>query len=448
MTTEDAARDADRREIQRLRELIAHNSDWLWEVDAQGRYTFCSEHSLALLGYPPQDVLGRTPFDFMPPAEAERVGAEFAAIVAERRPFAGLINRNLHADGRVRVLETSGIPLFADDGSLAGYRGIDRDITPLIGSLSPRLVQLEALYAAAPVALGLIDRTGCFVTANRALCQLLNPGSGASLIGLLAADYLPADQLDVTELFTRLLDAERLPAQPLERDGRAYQASVQAVRASDDALIGLTLAITDVTELQRIRRQLAETNAQLERANARLSELAETDHLTALPNRRRFDETLQIETARALHEGTPLSLLLIDVDFFKRYNDRYGHQAGDECLRLLARLLREIVQRPTDLPCRFGGEEFAIVLPATGAAAAQQVAERLRHRLHGCAVPHGSSPAGRITVSIGTATLDEQPTVTGPLRLGELAASLVEVADRCLYLAKREGRNQVMAARV
>nr|WP_281273514.1 GGDEF domain-containing protein [Stutzerimonas urumqiensis] len=200
--------------------------------------------------------------------------------------------------------------------------------------------------------------------------------------------------------------------------------------------------------MQRIRRQLAETNAQLERANARLSELAETDHLTALPNRRRFDETLQIETARALREGTPLSLLLIDVDFFKRYNDRYGHQAGDECLRLLARLLREIVQRPTDLPCRFGGEEFAIVLPATGAAAAQQVAERLRHRLHGCAVPHGSSPAGRITVSIGTATLDEQPTVTGPLRLGELAASLVEVADRCLYLAKREGRNQVMAARV
>ena len=139
MTTEDAARDADRREIQRLRELIAHNSDWLWEVDAQGRYTFCSEHSLALLGYPPQEVLGRTPFDFMPPAEAERVGAEFAAIVAERRPFAGLINRNLHADGRIRVLETSGIPLFADDGSLAGYRGIDRDITPLIGPLSPRL---------------------------------------------------------------------------------------------------------------------------------------------------------------------------------------------------------------------------------------------------------------------------------------------------------------------
>ncbi|ONG58926.1 hypothetical protein BKE38_01200 [Pseudoroseomonas deserti] len=117
------------RERDRLQALLDINSDWIWEVDAAGRYTFVSAHAELLLGFHPEEILGRTPFDFMPPAEAERVGAIFGGIVARRAPFSGLLNRNRRADGREVVLETSGIPLIAGDGTLIGYRGIDRDVT-------------------------------------------------------------------------------------------------------------------------------------------------------------------------------------------------------------------------------------------------------------------------------------------------------------------------------
>jgi PAS domain S-box-containing protein len=118
-----------RREVMRLREILDLNSDWIWEVDAAGRYTYVSGHCLTLLGYAPAEILGRTPFDFMPEDEAARVGAAFAAIVADKRAFSHLLNRNRCRDGRILVLETSGIPLLDAAGRLLGYRGIDRDVT-------------------------------------------------------------------------------------------------------------------------------------------------------------------------------------------------------------------------------------------------------------------------------------------------------------------------------
>ncbi|HEV2541475.1 MAG TPA: sensor domain-containing diguanylate cyclase [Methylobacterium sp.] len=127
--TEDDSAEAIRRELTHLREMLEQNSDWIWEVDAQGRYTYASRQCVALLGREPEEVVGRTPFDFMPPDEAERVGRIFAAIAAERRPFAQLLNRNLRKDGSLVVLETSGVPLLGPDGALRGYRGIDRDVT-------------------------------------------------------------------------------------------------------------------------------------------------------------------------------------------------------------------------------------------------------------------------------------------------------------------------------
>jgi diguanylate cyclase (GGDEF)-like protein/PAS domain S-box-containing protein len=117
------------RERDRLQGLINTNTDWIWEVDAQGRYTFVSGHCKPLLGYAPEQMLGLTPFDFMPPEEAARIGPIFAGIAAGKAPFSGLLNRNLRADGTTVILETSGIPLLAEDGTLTGYRGIDRDVT-------------------------------------------------------------------------------------------------------------------------------------------------------------------------------------------------------------------------------------------------------------------------------------------------------------------------------
>jgi PAS domain S-box-containing protein len=115
--------------MEHFRQLVETTSDWLWEVNENGVYTYASPVVRRLLGYEPEEVLGRTPFDLMPPAEAQRVAGAFAAILAQRKPFAALENTNRHRDGHLVVLETSGIPLFDDAGEFRGFRGIDRDIT-------------------------------------------------------------------------------------------------------------------------------------------------------------------------------------------------------------------------------------------------------------------------------------------------------------------------------
>jgi diguanylate cyclase (GGDEF)-like protein len=171
--------------------------------------------------------------------------------------------------------------------------------------------------------------------------------------------------------------------------------------------------------------------------SAQEGEKARIDGLTQIANRRRFDEYLLQEWGRHIRMQQPLSLLLCDVDHFKLYNDAHGHQAGDECLKSVAKALSQCY-RAGDLVARYGGEEFALVLPQTNAAGALQVAERVRSAVAAAAIPHTASPVcDRVTMSIGVACTTPHP--HGPTE----ARALIEEADRHLYLAKRLGRNQV-----
>jgi diguanylate cyclase (GGDEF)-like protein len=176
----------------------------------------------------------------------------------------------------------------------------------------------------------------------------------------------------------------------------------------------------------------------LEAANARLTELSATDGLTGIANRRAFDAALQTEWGRAVRDGTELALLIIDVDYFKPYNDHYGHPAGDECLRLVAEATARVLRRPPDTPARFGGEEFVALLPGADPGAAVEVAERLRQAIADIGLSHEGSPFGQVTVSIGAACLT-------PDR-GEDAQVLIDLADHALYEAKHAGRNIVRSA--
>jgi diguanylate cyclase (GGDEF) domain len=179
-----------------------------------------------------------------------------------------------------------------------------------------------------------------------------------------------------------------------------------------------------------------------EKAEAKLAVLARTDGLTGLANRRCFDEQLAREWHRSVRDRTPLSLVIVDIDRFKQFNDIYGHQAGDNCLRTVAQALGTVAQRPADLAARYGGEEMVLLLPATDAEGAAKVAERLRSAIETLALPHsGNGPKGVVTVSVGTATLHP-----GPEALGRRCDSLVSLADHALYDAKRQGRNKVVTA--
>jgi len=182
--------------------------------------------------------------------------------------------------------------------------------------------------------------------------------------------------------------------------------------------------------LRESERKLAEANIQLQR-------LAEVDGLTGVGNRRRFDEVLQTEWLRASRTKTALSLLLCDVDFFKKYNDTHGHVAGDECLKRVASALGRQLKRPADFVARYGGEEFALVLPETGKDGAVAVAEACRSHIESLAIPNQQEPNARVvTLSIGVATMvpmqDDEPT------------DLIRNADLALYEAKRLGRNRVV----
>ncbi len=170
----------------------------------------------------------------------------------------------------------------------------------------------------------------------------------------------------------------------------------------------------------------------------RLTELSNIDGLTSIANRRRLDSTLAEEWNRAERAGTSLAVVMIDVDLFKNFNDRYGHLAGDECLKAIARSLGEMVRRPGDLAARFGGEEFMAVLPGFDVIEAESWANRLRESVIARAIVHEDSPSGYVTVSGGVAALR-------PSRGGS-CADLVEMADKALYAAKESGRNRVMTA--
>ncbi len=191
-------------------------------------------------------------------------------------------------------------------------------------------------------------------------------------------------------------------------------------------------------QLQRdeAHRALRESQQQLMETNLVLQRLMNSDGLTGLSNRRHFDEYLEMEWRRAMREQSQLSLLMIDVDYFKAYNDGFGHLKGDEVLHQVADAIRGGCSRPSDLPARYGGEEFAMVLPSTSSGGARLVAEKIRRAVEGLNIPHTSPKEGSVlTVSIGLATMLPQQ--------NEEHRLLIQTADRALYQAKNAGRNQV-----
>ncbi len=191
------------------------------------------------------------------------------------------------------------------------------------------------------------------------------------------------------------------------------------------------------TIAQRLQAEagLRETRDALTIANERLASLARIDDLTRLPNRRYFDRRLASVFRQAQRDGGMLAVVMVDVDDFKKYNDRYGHVEGDECLRRVAAALRATVQRPGDFVARYGGEEMVLLLPQTDLMGATLKAESARMAVAGMDIPHAAVVAGKVTISLGVAAV-----VPGPQ---DTAQALVKAANDALYEAKRRGRNQV-----
>jgi len=215
--------------------------------------------------------------------------------------------------------------------------------------------------------------------------------------------------------------------------------------AGHDVVAGamIVMAIT----LMLVSNYIYQLLLELQKTQVALQDLADTDQLTQIANRRHFDRKFKVEWRRAMREKTPISLLLIDVDFFKKYNDTYGHQAGDQCLKKIAESLASITHRPADLASRYGGEEFAVLLPVTKQKDAVMLAERLRRKVEALKIEHSATDLGIVTISIGVSCCEPAWDFTGKTPDKDqkviFPAMLLTAADNALYVSKEQGRNKV-----
>lgn len=228
-----------------------------------------------------------------------------------------------------------------------------------------------------------------------------------------------------------------------KRDAFQYGANDYLVKLPDKIELIARIRSHAKQHLLQLERNAAffalrEMQKQLEKTNMELKRLSSLDGLTGIANRRTFDETLTKEWEKAIQLNTPLSLILIDIDFFKPYNDTYGHQQGDDCLCAVAKILSDTSHHPTDLLARYGGEEFVIIAPSTDSTGAAGLTTKLCKAVEGLAIEHKSSKASEvITISAGITTLI--PTDKNDI------SNMVKFADKALYNAKNNGRNQYVA---
>jgi two-component system chemotaxis family response regulator WspR len=230
----------------------------------------------------------------------------------------------------------------------------------------------------------------------------------------------------------------------IKRDAFGFGASDYLVKLPDKIELIARIRAHAKNYIMQVERDAAffalrEMKKQLELSNRKLKKLSMLDGLTGIANRRHFDETFEEELSKAYKTQAPLSLVLIDIDFFKRYNDSYGHQGGDDCLIRVGKTLTNECKNSDDLPARYGGEEFVVLLPGTGEDQAEIVAERIRKAVLELCIEHKASDASPcVTLSLGIGTMLPNEKLK--------AQQLIERADKALYKAKEKGRNQAVKA--
>ena len=267
--------------------------------------------------------------------------------------------------------------------------------------------------------------------------------SGEKALSLLQAGQRPSPDLILLDIQMPGIDGYEVCRRLKEDPATSGIAIifVTALDAASDEEHGLNLGAVDYIAKPfspAIVRARVRTHMRLKRKTDLLEQYARLDGLTGIPNRRHFDELFDKEARRALRDGQPLSVLMIDIDHFKPFNDHYGHGAGDLCLQRVARALTGALMRPADQVFRYGGEEFVGLLPGTDAAGAADVAEQLRAAVEALAIPHEhASTAAVVTLSLGVATLDPGQETASDTQ------SLLKRADEALYEAKKAGRNRV-----
>lgn len=420
-----------------LTEVLPHG---LYRIDPEGRITFANPAFLTILNRSLETCLGAFIYDFYPPQLVQQNRQDDQQVMAT-----GEIIKQTETcpdpdqPEQVSYRQIIKSPIYDANGAIVGMQGVFWDVTDLKrteAALAHQRQFLQSVIDNIPSAIVVKDQEGRIRTANQASAAM-HGITLADMVGQFETDFnthiTEGDQTD-DQAFDQQVMQSRVPYQTEQKIidvngiSRWYQVLVNPFQTADDRVEGVIRNYIDITE----RRQ---TEIALTSANEQLEQLATQDGLTRIANRRRFDDYLQQEWQRMVREQQPLSLILFDVDFFKAYNDYYGHQQGDEALTAIARAAHQSVKRAADLIARYGGEEFAVVLPNTRRVGAEIVAQAIQSQIADLRLSHKLSKVNDyLTVSMGLASVVPQP--------GQTPDQLVAAADAALYQAKRRGRNR------
>ncbi len=418
-------------------------------TDAEGFITAWNPAAERLFGYSSEEAIGKTPLIILEPATAPQLIGQIRMATRQHGQWQGIVCYR-RKDGGGGVLQAISIPLYDEQGVFVGRLGIGRvpgGQEPVSPDLKAALFQLNAITETIPLGIFMTDPQGRCLYANPACQRITGMTFEETLNDGWAKAIHPDDREKVTESWSLASQCGAVfESEPrfVHRDGRTLHTRMCARQIMDgDRLLGYVATVEDITErknaeallreqTEQIRNfalRMAMQNEQLEASARKLENLAATDGLTELKNHRAFQKRLEMEALRTERYGAPLSLLLLDIDRFKEYNDTYGHPAGDHALKEVAGKLASFI-RDTDFAARYGGEEFAIILPETENAGALALAERVRVAVS--EIVHVLRP---LTVSIGVATWSARACDR---------QSLITRADRALYAAKRAGGNCVV----
>ena len=473
------AEEAVRQSEARFRDITENVAEWVWEVDPEGKFTYSSPVVEQLLGYKPEEVLGQHFFDFFLPDERQELKEKALAIFVTKQPFRDFINPNLHKNGEIVWLSTSGVPVLDAQGNFLGYRGANIDITERRKSqeaLEIANTQLKALLEEAD------ERNRNMALLNDMVDVLQSCRTSAEAfeaIGHFVPRFFPIDAgaLYLLRDSKNLLSSVIVWGQPPPSEEMFPPDDCWAVRGGrvhhvDDpasALLckhvpltgtlatgylcvplmaqGTSLGIFHIRFLscatqgreagaleakQRLAVAIAE-NLSLALANLKLRESLQNqaihDPLTGLYNRRYLEETMDRELHRARRQQTPLGVVMMDLDHFKDFNDTFGHAAGDALLSAVANVITTGI-RAEDIACRYGGEEFLLIMPGASLETTRERAENLRQAVKNLQVKYQDQLLKSTTISLGVAIFPDH---------GVTAEEVIAAADAALYRAKQAG---------
>ena len=342
---------------------------------------------------------------------------------------------------------------------LSGQAAIALTNAKLYHQIKENKELLKQFLEAMPIGVAVIEKNGQPYYTNQKAQQILGKGVLSDLkINEISSNnniyktgtnkIYPNDQLPILRALTgEICSNDQIEIHhdnkiiPLESWGIPIYDKLGQVQFAMTAFYDITQHLQAQKVLKKynehLEKEVKKRTTELEKANKQLHLLVNLDSLTQIPNRRRFDEYLKLEWQRHQRQKENISLLLIDIDYFKPYNDYYGHQQGDDCLTQVAQTIVSTIKRPTDLAARYGGEEFVIILPHTPSKGALTVAKSVQKAIFDLKIPHHKSLISEyVTLSIGVATVTPSPKYS--------PEDLIEVADECLYRAKEKGRNRIM----